>query len=140
MPIRPENRALYPPDWPKISRQIRFERAGGRCECRGECGSTHPVPEHPWSAPAGYVPGEKRCPRTHGAILTNVRTRAEMRVVLTVAHLNHDPGDCRDENLRAMCQACHLTYDAHQHARNAATTRMRMREAAGQLRLDPHAV
>jgi hypothetical protein len=32
--------------------------------------------------------------------------------VLTVAHLNHDPQDCRDENLKAFCQRCHLRYDA----------------------------
>ena len=35
MPIRPELRALYPPDWPQISRRIRFERAGNRCEWCG---------------------------------------------------------------------------------------------------------
>jgi hypothetical protein len=32
MPIRPAFRALYPPDWPELSRRVRFERAGGRCE------------------------------------------------------------------------------------------------------------
>ncbi|PAM99602.1 hypothetical protein CJI59_22145 [Streptomyces sp. Alain-F2R5] len=38
MPIRPENRHRYPPDWPQISLAIK-ERAGWRCECgRG----THP--------------------------------------------------------------------------------------------------
>ena len=35
MPIRPELRALYPDDWPAISRRIRFERAGNRCEWCG---------------------------------------------------------------------------------------------------------
>jgi hypothetical protein len=34
-----------------------------------------------------------------------------VKVVLTVAHLNHDPADCRDENLRAGCQLHHLRYD-----------------------------
>lgn len=33
-------------------------------------------------------------------------------VVLTVAHLNHTPEDCRDENLAALCQKCHNSYDA----------------------------
>ena len=33
-------------------------------------------------------------------------------VVLTVAHLNHDPSDCRDENLEALCQRCHNRLDA----------------------------
>jgi len=33
------------------------------------------------------------------------------KVVLTVAHLNHDPADNRDENLKALCQSCHLKID-----------------------------
>ena len=32
MPIRPAFRALYPKNWPELSRQIRFERGGGRCQ------------------------------------------------------------------------------------------------------------
>lgn len=28
--------------------------------------------------------------------------------VLTVDHLDHDPGNCADENLLALCQRCHL--------------------------------
>ncbi|MGW8985118.1 hypothetical protein ACWGQ9_20930 [Streptomyces parvus] len=42
MPIRPENLHRYPRDWPQISARIRFERAGGRCECTGHCGLEHP--------------------------------------------------------------------------------------------------
>jgi len=44
-------------------------------------------------------------------------------VVLTVAHLNHTPEDCGDDNLRAMCQGCHLHYDRDHHAATAAATR-----------------
>lgn len=44
-----------------------------------------------------------------------------IRVVLTVAHLNHVAGDDRDENLKALCQWCHLVYDLeHHHATRAA--------------------
>ena len=35
MPIRPENKARYPKDWPAISRRIRFERANNQCEFCG---------------------------------------------------------------------------------------------------------
>lgn len=35
---------------------------------------------------------------------------------LTVAHLNHDPSDCREVNLRALCAPCHLRYDSQHHA------------------------
>lgn len=33
------------------------------------------------------------------------------KVVLTVAHLDHQPENCADENLRAWCQRCHNIYD-----------------------------
>jgi 5-methylcytosine-specific restriction endonuclease McrA len=55
------------------------------------------------------------------------------RVVLTVAHLDHDITHNDPANLAALCQRCHLTYDAGLHAQHAAETRRRKREAAGQL-------
>lgn len=38
------------------------------------------------------------------------------RLTLTVAHLDHDPSNCRDENLSALCAPCHLRYDAPRKA------------------------
>lgn len=117
MPIRPEQRGLYPDDWPEISRRIKVDRAGGRCECEGECGrGTH----------------EGRCPNRHGQPAYGTGSR----VVLTTAHLNHDPTDCRDENLRAMCQGCHLHYDRDHHAETRAATLAARRADAGQVPLD----
>lgn len=92
----------YPDDWAEISARIR-ERAGGRCECTGECALHR---------------GE-RCTEID-------RTPAQFAsgdVVLTVAHRNHCRSDCRDENLLAMCNTCHLRYDLTLHARNAFATR-----------------
>jgi len=113
-PIRPEMKQHYPADWPVISRRIRVDRAQGRCECEGECGR----PGHP--AASG------RCVAVHGqpAVISG------KPIILTTAHLNHDPSDCRDENLRAMCQACHLAYDAEHHAITRAAT-LAARNAAG---------
>lgn len=77
----------YPDDWHEISRYIRFERAGNRCEwCGAKNGEYHP--------------------------------ETGSKVVLTVAHLNHIKDDVRDENLAALCQSCHLGYDAKHHALN----------------------
>ncbi|MER6235917.1 hypothetical protein ABT185_07555 [Streptomyces clavifer] len=116
MPIRPENRGRYPADWPAISRRIRFDRAAGRCECLGECGrGTH----------------EGRCPNVHGGKAYGTGSQ----VVLTTAHLDHTPENCADTNLRAMCQGCHLHYDADHHRQTAAATRRAAREAAGQTSL-----
>lgn len=44
-------------------------------------------------------------------------------IVLTVAHLNHQPEDCRPENLAAWCQRHHLAYDHVHHQTNAQATR-----------------
>lgn len=112
MPIRPEMRDRYPADWPAISLRIRNVRAGGRCECTGWCGA---------------VPHEAgRCEATNG----NPHPLTGLKVVLTVAHLNHQPEDCRDENLAATCQRCHLAYDGDEHRLQASHTRA-IRAAAG---------
>lgn len=37
-------------------------------------------------------------------------------VVLTVAHLDHDPTNCRADNLVALCQLAHLQLDAGRKA------------------------
>lgn len=111
-PIRPENRDRYPPDWPEISRRIRFERAAGQCECDGECG----------------LHRGRRCIERHGERALFARGT----VILTVAHLDHVPENCSDENLRAMCQRCHLVYDRDHHRETADATR---EARSGQLRL-----
>ena len=107
MPIRPENRARYPRDWRDISDRIRFERAKGRCECTGECGLHH----------------GRRCCELHAQRAQFARGN----VVLTVAHLDHRPENCQDSNLVAMCQRCHLRYDADHHAGTARRTRAERR-------------
>lgn len=91
MSIPPENKARYPKDWPHISKRIRFERAGNRCECGGECGDDH----------------GGRC----SAINYEAHPITGSKVILTVAHLDHVPEHCEDENLKAMCQRCHNRYD-----------------------------
>jgi len=102
MPIRPENRGRYPEDWPAISLAIK-ERAGWRCECEGECGRKH----------------FGRCPNEHGAPAYGTGST----VVLTTAHLDHQPENCDPDNLRAMRQGCHLHYDREHHAETRKATR-----------------
>src|SRR5438270_13470059 len=104
MPIRPENRTRYPADWRAISAAIRA-RSGGRCECEGECGLHR------------TTPGPRRCVERNG----EGARFAKGKVVLTVAHLDHTPENCAPENLKAMCQRCHLRYDVAHHARTRRT-------------------
>lgn len=97
MPIKPENKARYPKDWKQIADSIRL-RADNKCEGSPmfpECKAENGKP-HP-------VTGSK--------------------VVLTVAHLDHTPENCHPDNLKAMCQRCHLNYDKHHHAQTAYATR-----------------
>ncbi|MEF3117609.1 hypothetical protein [Streptomyces chrestomyceticus] len=114
MPIRPENLHRYPRDWPQISARIRFERAGGRCECTGQCGLAHPG---------------GRCAAMHGQDHPDTGSV----VVLTTAHLNHQPEDVREENLLAACQLCHLRIDHGHHRITRSITLAARAAAAGQL-------
>lgn len=66
-----------------------------------------------------------RCPNVHGQPAYGTGSR----VVLTVAHLNHTPEDCDDNNLKAMCQGCHLHYDIDHHQQTAQRTRTAALEA-----------
>jgi len=161
MPIKTENRALYPSDWKAISLQAK-ERARWRCQhpyCtatqysvgRWICCGGGP---HEWRPLEGNNP--PKTAQDHefdnagegcdsmGDRWTYGQARAfidrwcweedtkPIVIVLTVAHLNHDPTDCRPENLAAMCQRHHLAYDQDHHRANAQATR---RAKAGTLEL-----
>jgi hypothetical protein len=91
MPILPENIKRYPLNWRAISNDIRFGRADFRCECNGECGINH----------------GGRCNERHSSL----HSETGNKVVLTVAHLDHQPENCKSGNLKAMCQRCHNRYD-----------------------------
>lgn len=131
MPIRPENRWRYPANWPEVSQSIR-NRAWNMCEqCsvenyalggRDDDGTF--LPAQPtgtdgmrttWPKPGEWAWCAKGDRRAHLKII---------RIVLTVAHLNHTPEDCRPENLRCWCQRCHNRYDAAERRRG---TQMRSR-------------
>lgn len=111
MPVRPENRDRYGDDWAEFASKIKVDRAGGRCECEGECGrGTH----------------EGRCSNRHRQPAYGTGSV----VVLTVAHLCHTP-ECR-QHVKAMCQGCHLHYDREHHRRTSRATREAARRAAGE--------
>lgn len=143
MPIRPEMKPLYPPpkEWKAIRERI-LARAGHRCECRGECGLVH-------EGERCGVAHQDRVRRlrdtisnvvvalSHSACSLCLGGDDECRptlVVLTTAHLDHDPTNNDEANLRSFCQLCHLRYDRHEHAKNSADTRRRKAdEASGQV-------
>ena len=142
MPIRHSQRARYPKDWKAISRRIR-DRAGDRCECDGRCGSTH-LDAHDNLARCGAPNGrlvirDRHEPENYevhavcgGCAGGDPDCARAVRIVLTVAHLDHTPENCDPSNLAAYCQRCHLGYDRHEHAHNARETR-RSRKAHADL-------
>lgn len=105
MPIRPENKKLYPKNWKQIRKDI-LQRANNRCEF---CGVEN------------YAEGY-RDKDGNFIISEGVQQEADtidgekiIRIVLTVAHLDHDPQNNDYNNLRALCQRCHLRHDIEQH-------------------------
>jgi 5-methylcytosine-specific restriction endonuclease McrA len=127
MPIKPENKARYPADWKQIRASI-LVRAGDCCEqCK--------VPNHARIArgigedATTYMldTGDVYCHFT-GLHLGQCRhsdynVGRMTDVVLTIAHLDHTPENCDPANLKALCQRCHLAYDAEHHKANAQATR-----------------
>ncbi len=160
MPIKPENQKRYPPEWPQIRLQM-LERARWRCEHPG-CGAAQyglgrwvleagelarwvPIVGNTPIATAQDQAMHRAGEGAHadGTPWTFAAAKAFLQqfaweepqpiiIVLTVAHLNHQPEDCRPENLRAWCQRHHLAYDLEHHQQNARATR-RARRAIGEL-------
>ena len=135
---RRRQRKRYPRNWARISRRIRFRRAGGRCEW---CGKPHGVKvwvgaEGCWRTLDGQwydgrgqpLPGPMPWPSRiwwkhvirSGGQPPEIR---ESKVVLQTAHLDHDPTNCDEANLAALCQFCHATYDADQRKWAGGITR-----------------
>lgn len=111
MPIHHDSKHRYPADWKQVSARIK-ERAAGQCECVGECG----------------LHLGQRCVERHG----EPARFANGTIVLTTAHLDHQPENCADDNLKAMCQRCHLRYDRDYHSANQKRRRREALESAGQ--------
>ena len=86
----PFNRKLYPKNWEELALLLK-ESVGWRCQ-----GS----------------PAYPDCRAQHG----QAHPVTGSRVVLTVAHLDHNPSNNDFTNLRVWCQRCHNTYDAPHRA------------------------
>lgn len=159
MPIKPENRARYPANWKQISAEARA-RAGNCCQHHGCMARQYAVgswekrgDEWRWQPlmgsafhdaagqgfswpslrPLTYAEAKQVAADHHwsrfGDEVGDVKI---IVIVLTVAHLDHDPSNCDPANLRVMCQRHHLAYDHDLHLANSQATR---RAKAGTLEL-----
>lgn len=138
MPIKPENRSLYPPDWPMISRRIRTGRAKNRCEVCGVRnysvgyrlnGIFHCLSAPPFKHPLGlsdYLAARELQDHYNNSC---DQDPPSIVIVLTVAHLDHNPQNCHPKNLLCMCQHDHNIYDrAHRNETIRITRKSRQLE------------
>jgi len=135
----PMDRKKYPKNWREISRRIRFERAKGKCEwcgipnyaLRDRTSSMYVTAAEMQELPSENIPFD---------------IEDSVFIILTTAHLGIDkpdgtPGDkrdtmdCREENLAALCQRCHLNFDREQHVQNRIRNRRARQVEAGQLEM-----
>ncbi|MCD8025072.1 MAG: hypothetical protein LUE64_06010 [Candidatus Gastranaerophilales bacterium] len=104
MPIKKENKKLYPKNWKEIRQNI-LKRAGNKCEfcgvenyaigVRDNDGIFHKI--NPETSDEYYY--------------VEVENLKKIKIILTIAHLDHNPQNCDPLNLRALCQKCHNNYD-----------------------------
>ena len=127
MPIRPELKRFYGRQWRTVTRPRILSRAENKCE---ECGA----PDRQTVLRTSKLPGWwfDRKGNAHGPdgrtdLKDWIGTFFPVRIVLTVAHLDHTPGHDDDDNLKALCQWCHLNYDKTHHAQTRATRKDRNR-------------
>ena len=122
----------YPADWKEIRRRT-LNRANNRCE---QCNVRNR--DWVWRGTANGKPIYQTadlnvyCAET-GAHLSESGLDISMdvgengdkltRIVLTIAHKDHDIANNDDGNLAAWCQRCHLAHDRELHTANARATR-----------------
>ena len=117
MPIRSEYRALYPPDWAALSRRVRFERAGGRCQrcARPHLALVRCLPDGRWFDETVRTWRDRRGRPARWPDLIDAAQVRLTRVVLAAAHLDNDPANNRLANLKCLCQRCHMLQDRPFH-------------------------
>lgn len=116
----PWDRALYPDDWESLAYQIK-QGTNWRCQqCAKAC-----------RRPKETIPEFLSRAYAHTRQFDHEIVQHPQRWTLTVAHLNHIPGDCRPDNLRALCAPCHCRMDLKAMGRK----KQLKAERNGQLRL-----
>jgi len=115
----------YPSNWKAIRAEV-MARAGDKCE------GTPQFPDCRVKHQTVYYYGleNKRIEHDGSHFTDQLITECNYRcskVVLTIAHMDHDktnngePGN--RPNLRALCNRCHLSWDIKTHMKNARATR-----------------
>lgn len=117
----PTDMKRYPDNWPEIRAKI-LRRAGGNeddprvgamCE---KCGQRNYNVD-------GHCHNDYSDAKRYSNLL-KLNNKYAPIIVLTIAHINdHDPKNCADDNLMALCQRCHNAHDVELRKTNRAKTR-----------------
>jgi hypothetical protein len=133
VPIKPENKELYPPNWKELSFKVR-EAANHRC---ASCGVADQkvITRNWWNDRPVYVFDDgKMYDADSGEYLGTHPScfviEQSVQVVLSVHHRDQDPTNNALENLVALCQRCHNHLDTAFRAANRKATRLRKKRYA----------
>ena len=114
----------YDPSWKTVIRPAILERANNCCEfCRVKNGE---------EILRGHYSGKEVYQLMDGAIFDASNseyigsdyigevhpTNKVVKIVLTIAHLDHNVENNDYENLKALCQKCHLNWDKEHHKKS----------------------
>lgn len=101
----------YPKNWLSEIRPRILERAKNKCEC---CGLENKSIVYSFKENGKIQWKDVMCVFDY-----EIFEPKKVKVILTVAHLDHDETnhEVTDDRLKAMCQLCHLRYDAKEKNR-----------------------
>lgn len=107
----PINYSKYPPNWKTEIRPRILKRADNRCEC---CGLKNKAIVYSF-----IENGIREWKEEISQFDFDFFEPKEVKVILTIAHLDHDETnlEVKDDRLKAMCQLCHLRYDAKEKSK-----------------------
>lgn len=120
----PIDYSKYPKNWLSEIRPRIMARANNKCEM---CGLEHNQIIYSiklYIRNNGYKYRSIWFSRKQDALRETLNnTIKQVKVILTIAHLDHDETNLniKDNRLKAMCQICHLRYDAKEKYRRALT-------------------
>ena len=114
MPIDYKN---YPPNWKTEIRPAILERAKNRCEFCGVENYAIGV-----RAFGTFTEIEQNIASDMHALDLMEQGYKIIKIVLTIAHLDHDIANNDHSNLRALCQRCHNRHDTKHRKSNARQT------------------
>lgn len=132
MPIKPENKILYPSNWKFIRADILI-RAKNRCEiCQVK--NKEGVLRGTYQGVECFQDMDGNIYRTDNGDYIDSNYVGDIEasesakwvgIVLTIAHLDHNPENNCYSNLQCLCQLHHLRHDIHQHRESRRKTKLK---------------